>query len=347
MTRPPSPLTMLLSRHTKRREFITLLGGAVAASPMLWPLAARAQRPMRRIAVLMTNVEDDPEGRARAAALRQGLQELGWTEGQNLRIDWRWSGGDVGRIRGYVAELAAHAPDLIVANGAVNLAALKPVIRSVPIVFVVVNDPVGQGFIASLARPGGNITGFTFVEYSMFGKSLELLKQVAPGAVRVGFLFNPDTAPYYDRFLPAFETHARHDAVAVIPARVRTEADIDAAVAKLATAPGGGLIVPSDTYTLVHRAVIVKATARHRIPTIYFYRQLVKEGGLISYGPETADIFRRSASYVDRILKGANPGDLPAQAPAKFELAVNVNTARTLGLDVPPNLLALADEVIE
>jgi ABC-type uncharacterized transport system substrate-binding protein len=328
-----------------RRAFISLLGGAVVA----WPLAARAQRGerVRRIAVLMSNVEDDPEAQARTAAFRQGLQELGWSEGQNLHVDWLWSGGDIGRIRGYATEVAALAPDLVVGNGAANLSAIKEAIRSIPIVFVVVSDPVGQGFISSLGRPGGNITGFSFVEYSMFGKSLELLRQVAPAVTRVAFMFNPDTVPFYDRFLPSFETEARKHSVEVARARVRNEAEIDGAVAELAAAPGGGLIVPPDTYTLVHRGLIVTSAARHRIPAIYSYRQVVKEGGLMSYGPETADIFRRSASYVDRILKGANPAELPAQAPTKFEFGVNLKTATTLGLLVPPTVLALADEVIE
>jgi ABC-type uncharacterized transport system substrate-binding protein len=329
----------------KRREFITLLGGAAA----MWPLAAHAQRGerVRRIAVLMSNVEDDPEAQARTTAFRQGLQELGWSEGQNLHIDWLWSGGDIGRIRGYATEVAALAPDLVVANGAANLSAIKEAIRSIPIVFVVVSDPVGQGFISSLGRPGGNITGFSFVEYSMFGKSLELLRQVAPAVTRVAFMFNPDTVPFYDRFLPSFETEVRKYSVEIARARVRNEAEIDGAVAELAAKPDGGLIVPPDTYTLVHRGVIVRSAARHRIPAIYSYRQVVKEGGLMSYGPETADIFRRSASYVDRILKGANPAELPAQAPTKFEFGVNLKTATTLGLLVPPTVLALADEVIE
>jgi len=295
----------------------------------------------------MSNVEDDPEAQARTTAFRQGLQELGWSEGQNLHIDWLWSGGDVGRIRGYATEVAALAPDLVVANGAANLSAIKEAIRSIPIVFVVVSDPVGQGFFSSLGRPGGNITGFSFVEYSMFGKSLELLRQVAPAVTRVGFIFNPDTVPFYDRFLPSFETEVRKYSVEVARARVRNEAEIDGAVAELAAKPDGGLIVPPDTYTLVHRGVIVRSAARHRIPAIYSYRQVVKEGGLMSYGPETADIFRRSASYVDRILKGANPAELPAQAPTKFEFGVNLKTATTLGLLVPPTVLALADEVIE
>jgi putative tryptophan/tyrosine transport system substrate-binding protein len=297
--------------------------------------------------VMMSNAEGDPEGESRAAALRQGLQELGWMEGQNLRIDWFWSGADLAYVRAYAAELASAAPDLIVANGTVNLNAVKQAVRTTPVVFVVLNDPVGQGFISSLARPGGNITGFTFVEYSMFGKSLELLKQAAPAIARVGFMFNPETAAYYDQFLPSFEEDARRHAVAVTAARVRSDAEIDAAVGSLAAAPVGGLIVPPDTYTLVHREQIMKAAAQHRVPVIYSYRQHVKEGGLMSYGPETADIFRRSAAYIDRVFKGANPGELPAQAPAKFELAVNVKTATALGLTLPPTLLALADEVIE
>src|SRR6516165_11537475 len=288
----------------RRRKFIALVGGAAA-----WPLAARAQQSdrMRRIAVLMNNAEDDPEGQARAAAFRQGLQALGWTEGKNLRIDWYWTAGNVGRIRSDVTELAAHEPDIIVANGRVILAEAVQVIRSIPIVFVLVNHPVGQGFISSLARPGGNVTGFTFFEYSMFGKSLELLKKVAPAVTRVSFIFNPDVSAYYDQFLPVFESDARQYSIKLTIARVGTKAEIDAAIAQLAAAPGGGLMVPPDAYTLVHRDLIVQSTAQHRIPAIYSYRQLIKEGGLMSYGPETSDIFRRSAAYVDRILKGANP----------------------------------------
>jgi ABC-type uncharacterized transport system substrate-binding protein len=335
----------------RRRDFITLLGGAVA-----WPVVARTapaseasgQRDrVRRIAVLMSNAQDDPEGRARAAAFRQGLRELGWTEGHNLRIEWRWAEGDIGRIRDHAAEIAELAPELVVANGTPNLAAVKQVVGAIPVVFVVVNDPVGQGFIASLARPGGNITGFTFVEYSMFGKSLDLLGQVAPAARRIAFLFNPDTSPYYGRFLPSFEAEARTHAVEVAPAHVRSEAEIDATLRELAARPGGGLIVPPDTYTLAHRDLILASAMRYRIPAIHSYRQSAREGGLMSYGPETADIFRRSASYVDRILKGANPGGLPAQTPTKFEFAVNLKTAAALGLPVSPTLLALADEVIE
>jgi len=330
--------------HIQRRQFIVTLGGAAA-----WPLAAHAQQSdgMRRIAVLMNNAENDPEGQARAAAFRQGLQALGWTEGKTLRIDWYWTAGDVGRIRSDVTELAGRLPDIIVANGRVILSEAVQAIRSIPIVFVLVNDPVGEGFISSLARPGGNVTGFTFFEYAMFGKSLELLKMVAPAVRRVSFIFNPDMSAYYGQFLPAFETDARQYSIKLIVDRVGTEAEIDAAVAKLAAAPGGGLIVAPDAYTLVHRAPIVRSTAHHRIPAIYSYQQVIKEGGLMSYGPETSDIFRRSASYIDRIFKGANPAELPAQAPVKFEFAINLKTATTLGLTVPPTVIALADEVIE
>jgi putative ABC transport system substrate-binding protein len=329
----------------RRREFITLLGSMALA----WPLAARAQpaERVRRIAVLMNNAEDDPEGQARAEAFRQGLQALGWIEGKNLRIDWYWTAGDIGRTRSNVTELAGRPPDIIVANGRVTLSEAVQAIRSIPIIFVLVNDPVGQGFISSLARPGGNVTGFTFFEYSMFGKALELLKKVAPAVTRLACIFNPDMSAYYDQFLPAFETDARQYSIKLIIARVGTEAEINAAVAKLAAAPGGGLIVLPDAYTLVHRDLIVQSTAQHRIPAIYSYRQVVKEGGLMSYGPETSDIFQRSASYVDRILKGANPAELPAQAPVKFEFAINLKTATALGLTVPLTVVALADEVIE
>jgi ABC-type uncharacterized transport system substrate-binding protein len=337
---PPAP-----KHGMRRRDFIALAAGIMLARP----LAAHAQRGdrVRRIAVLMSNAEDDPEGRTRAAAFLQGLRDLGWSDGHNLRIEWRWAGGDVGRTRVHAAEIAELAPDLVVANGTANLSAVRQATRSIPIVFVVVNDPVGQGFISSLAHPGGNITGFTFVEYAMFGKSLDLLRQAAPAARRVAFLFNPDTSPYYDRFLPQFETEARAHSVDVTHARVRNESEIDAAVRELAARPGGGLMVPPDTYTLANRGLIVKSAAQYRVPAIFSYRQSVKEGGLMSYAPETADIFRRSASYVDRILKGANPGELPAQAPTKFEFAVNLKTAAALGLPIPPTLLALADEVIE
>jgi putative ABC transport system substrate-binding protein len=328
----------------RRREFISGLLGVAA-----WPLATRAQAPerARRIAVMMTNAEGDPEGVVRAAALREGLADIGWTEGRNLLIDWHWSGGDVARIRTTATQVTAIAPDLIVANGTANLAAIKQASGAIPIVFVVVSDPLGQGFVSNLAQPGGNITGFAFVEYSMFGKSLELLKQLAPGIVRVAFLFNPDTSPYYENFLTSFADATRSSSVAAAGVTIRSEAEIDSAVGNLAATPGGGLIVPPDSYTLVHRGRIVDAASRHHVPAIYSYRQIVTEGGLLSYGPDTVDIFRRAAAYVDHILKGANPADLPVQAPTKFELTVNLRTAAALGLTVPPAIAALADEVIE
>lgn len=335
---------MQQSKRLKRRDFIALLGAAVA-----WPLPLAAQpgERMRRVGVLMSNAEGDPEGQARAAALRQGLAELGWKEGGNLRVDWRWSAGDVGRIRDYAAELVGLAPDLLIANGSPNLGAVHQQTRAIPIVFVLVNDPVSQGSIATLARPGGNVTGFTFLEYSVVAKALEMLKQIAPSISRVGIMFNPQTQPFYDGRFPTFTDDARKLSADIIRTAVGSDAEIEAAIGKLAAQPGGGLLVPPDTYTLVHRATIVKSAAAHRLPVAYSYRQSVREGGLVSYGADTIDIFRRSASYVDRILKGANPGELPAQAPTKFELTINLKTAAALGLTIPANLLALADEVIE
>jgi putative ABC transport system substrate-binding protein len=334
---------MQQSKALNRRAFVALLGAAA------WPsrLVAQPAERTRRIGVLMSNAEGDPEGRARMAALRQGLGELGWKEGGNLRVEWRWSGGDVARVRDYAAELVALAPDLLIANGTSNLAALHQQTRSIPILFVVVNDPLGQGVIANLARPGGNVTGFTFVEYSMVTKALDLLKQNAPAMSRVGIMFNPETQPIYDRHFATFAEDGRKMEVEVLRAAVASDAEIEAAIGKLGGRSGGGLLVPPDAYTLVHRATIMKSAAMHRLPVAYAYRQSVREGGLVSYGADTTDIFRRSASYVDRILKGANPGELPAQAPAKYELAVNLHTAAALGLTVPASLLALADEVIE
>ena len=328
----------------RRRQFITLLGGAA-----VWPLAAYAQQPQRipQIGVQMGVAESDPEGQARIAAFQQGLADLGWADGRNLRVEYRWAAGDVDRIRAHAAELVALAPDVLVGNGTPVLTALRDATRSIPIVFVVVNDPVGQGFIANLARPGGNITGFSFLEYSMVGKSLELLKQLAPSTHRFAVMFNPETTPHYTVFLRSFETVPPPRPLEIKATPIGTEADIEQAVAQIAREPGGGLIVPPDTFTVVHRGLIIRTAAQHRVPAIFSYRQFVREGALIAYGPDTTDIFQRSASYVDRILKGANPGDLPVQAPNKFELAINVKTARRLGLDLPPTLLGLADEVIE
>jgi putative tryptophan/tyrosine transport system substrate-binding protein len=329
-----------------RRDFITLLGGAAAA----WPLAARAEQSeqVRRIGVLMASEQSDPLGQSRFAALRQALADLGWNEGRNLRIEDRWSGAAIDRIQAYAVELVRLAPDVLVGNSTPVLSALRQQTRSIPIVFVIVNDPVAQGFIANLAHPGGNITGFTFFdEIFTIGKSLDLLKHLAPAVVRVGVMFNPDMTGYYTKFLRSFTTGPQSIGVELKAAPVRSIGDIESAAAELAEQPGGGLLVAPDTFTLVHREFIIRLAEQRRLPATFAYRQFVKEGALMSYGPDTVDIFRRSASYVDRILKGANPGHLPAQAPVKYEFAINLNTARTLGLNASPTLLALADEVIE
>ena len=329
----------------KRRAFILALGGAAAS----WPLAARAQQSgrVRRIGVLMSTNQNDPVAQARVAAFREGLAQFGWNEGGNLAIEWRWSGGDIARTREYAAELVRLAPDVLLGNGTPATAALRQATTTIPIVFAVVNDPVAQGFIASMAHPGGNVTGFSFLEYSMVGKSLEMLKQVAPQSARVAVMFNPDTYPYYEIHLKSFEAVARQLSLDLFAAPVRSAAEIDAAIAKLGQQPGSALLVTPDPFMLVHREETIRAAARYRVPATYSYRQHVLEGGLMSYGADATDIFRRSASYIDRILKGTAPSDLPAQAPVKFEIAINLKAAKALGLDVPADLVALADEVIE
>lgn len=327
----------------RRREFIVLLGGATTWSQ----IASAQQARMRRIGMLSAVAESDPVGQRNAAIFRQSLEELGWTEGRNLNIERRWAGGDVVRSRDYAAELVGLGPDLIVAVGTPSVAALKQATRSVPVVFAVVNDPVAQGFIASMAHPGGNITGFSFLEYSMVGKSLEMLKQVASSLTRVAIMFNPDTYPYYKVFLSSFEDTARMLSLEVTEAPIRTPANIEDTIAKLGGQQGSGLLVTPDPFNTVHRNLIMRAAERHRVPASYSYREYVRNGALMSYGADIAAIFRRTATYVDRILKGTNPADLPAQAPAKFELAINLKTAKALGLEVPALLLAQATEVIE
>jgi putative tryptophan/tyrosine transport system substrate-binding protein len=327
----------------RRREFIGLMGSAAAG----WPLGASAQpaEHMRRIGLLLGLTEDDPEANARITAFRHGLEETGWTEGRNVRIDYRFAGGDPGRVRAYVTELVALAPDVIVAHSTPVVAALKQETSTIPIIFVVVNDPVGQGLVTSLARPGGNITGFTFVDFEMIGKCLGLLKEIAPGVARVGLMFDPDLAPYFHVYLREIAALPSRLAIELSEAPVNEASEIEAIIAKLG--PRGGLIVGPDPFTVVNREVITKSAERHRLPAIYTLRQEVLEGALMSYGPDTADIFQRSASYVDRVLRGANPKDLPVQAPTKFELVINMKTAKALGLDVPSTLSARADEVIE
>ena len=335
-----------MSDNMRRRQFISLLGGAAA----MWPYAARAQQVdrMRRIGFIQVVAENDPEAQARITALQQGLAALDWVEGRNLRIIYRFAAaGDAARIQTHVAELVNSAPDLIVASGTPVIAALKQATSTIPIVFAIVNDPVGQGFITSLARPGGNITGFTMIEFEMVGKWLELLKEMAPAVRRAALIFNPETGPFYPVFLRQFGAVPASIGTELAAAPVHNRADLEATVATLAREPDGGLIVAADAFNAAHRPLIMELVERHRLPAIYYLRQAVAEGGLMSYGPDLADIVRRSASYVDRILKGANPADLPVQQPTKFELAINLKTAKALGLKPPSTLLARADEVIE
>ena len=326
----------------RRRHFLTLLGGAAA-----WPLAARAQQAdrMRRIGVLMSTA-DDPEGHARVTAFREELRKFGWTEGRNVRIDYRWTAGDADRYRTYAAELVNSAPDVILANGSPAVAALRQETRDIPIVFAAVVDPVSQGFVASLAHPGSNVTGFTNIEFTVVGKMLELLKGVAPNVTRAAVMFNPVTGFFVSGYLRSLEVSSQSPTIAVA-ATVRDEAEIEGTVAKLAREPGGGLIVPPEPFTVNHHKLIMALAEQHRLPAIYAYRSFVGEGGLMSYGPDPYDIFGRAASYVDRILRGAKPSDLPVQQPTKFELVLNLKTAKALGLDVPLQLQQLADEVIE
>ena len=328
----------------KRRNFIALLGGVAA-----WPLAAHAQQPERvpRISVLLGLADNRPETRSRVKALQKGLRDLGWVEGRNIRIDYRYAASDPKLIREYAAELVRLMPDVIVANTTPVLSTLRHATSTIPIVFAVVNDPVGQGFISSAAHPGGNVTGFSFIEPELVGKWLAMLKDVVPNLSRTSLMFNPAMAPYYDVYVRSFETAPRSIKAEMIAAPVRDASEIEAIVIKLARDPGNGLIAAADPFIIDNIKAIAQLTLQHRLPAISVYQQFVTDGGLISYGPDTADIFRRAAGYVDRILKGAKPADLPLQAPDKFELAINLKTAKALGLTVPPMLLATADEVIE
>ena len=329
----------------RRREFITLLGGAAAA----WPFAAHAQQPerMRRVSMLLGLAEKDPEAIGRVKAFRLGMRDLGWIEGRNVEIEYRFAGTNLESINRHVAELVRLAPDVIVAHSTPVMAVLRPATSTIPIVFVLVNDPVSQGFISSLAHPGRNITGFSFIDFEIVGKWINLLRDVKPNVSRVALMFNPDTAPYYDVYLRSFKALPQQTSVEVQAAQVRSVAEVDLAVAELGREPGSGLIAASDPFILAVRGAILKAANQHRVPLISPYRQFVIEGSLMSYGPDTADIFRRSSSYVDRILKGESPANLPAQSPNKFELVVNLKTAKALGLSLRESFLLLADEVIE
>jgi putative tryptophan/tyrosine transport system substrate-binding protein len=328
----------------RRREFITLLGGAAVA----WQSAARAQQPeqMRRIGVLMNRATDDPEDQAYLAAFRQALQQLGWPEGRNVQIDYRWASGDADLVRKHAAELVALAPDVILAAGSPSVAALQRVTRSLPIVFVRVADPVGGGLVDSLARPGGNVTGFMQFEYSFSGKWLELLKQIAPQVTRAAVLRNPDNRAGTGQFA-AIQSMAQSLGVELRPVDTRDAGEIERAVAAFARSPNSGLIVTPSATTGGNRDLIVTLAARHKLPAVYADRSDAASGGLVSYGVDRVDQFRRAAGYVARILKGEKPSELPVQAPVKFELTINLKTAKALDLPIPRSLLERADEVIE
>jgi putative ABC transport system substrate-binding protein len=330
----------------KRRQFITLLGGAAA-----WPLAARAQPPdqARRIGVLMGGLlATDPQGQARVAAFREGLRQLGWTEGRDVRIDYRWEASDTTVMQQFAKELVALQPDLILANSTPATAALLQQTRSTPVIFVQVVDPVGRRFVASLNRPGGNVTGFVNVEPTMAGKWVDLLKDIAPRVDRVGFLYSPATATYAEDYLDSLKAAAaRSFAMEVANAPVRDKSEIEPAIAAWARESNGGLIVLPDVFTTSHRGEIIALAARYRIPAVYAFRYFAELGGLLSYGNEPLDLFRRAASYANSILRGTKPSDLPVQVPVKFELVINLQTAKALGLTVPLILQMTADEIIE
>jgi ABC-type uncharacterized transport system substrate-binding protein len=326
----------------RRREFITLVGSAAG-----WPLAALAQgsQKLRRVSVLIGLELDDSFAKIRLRAFRLAMRDLGWIEGRNIEIEYRFTGTDAESIKRHVAEVIRLAPEVIVANSTPVMLALRPATSTIPVVFSVVNDPVGQGYISNLAHPGGNITGFSFIEPEIVGKWVSLLSDVKPDLSRIALMFNPNTAPYYERYLRSFKAPSKQSAVEVSAARVQTEADVERAIAGLSS--GAGLVAGADPYIIHVRETILKKAAEHRVPVIAPFRQFVEEGFLMSYGPDVPEIFRRSAAYVDRILKGEKPADLPVQSPDKFELVVNLRTARTLGLSIRESFLLLADEVIE
>jgi len=327
----------------RRRDFMKIIGSAAGG----WPFAARAQQPQqtRRIGVLMAQAADDPEGQARLAAFLQGLRELGWIEGRNVQLDYRWGGIDVARIRRAAVELAALTPDVILAGGGQVMGPLQEATRTVPIVFTQTADPLGAGFVASLARPGGNATGFTNFDYGLSGKWLEFLRDLVPSVTRAAVLrdaTNPGTGQW-----DAIQAVASPWGVEINPIDVRERAEIERGVSAFAAGSNRGLIVPSSGFAIVHRELIIALAARHRLPAVYPFRFYAIEGGLISYGPDPIDPHRRAAQYVDRILKGQKPADLPVQPPTKYELVINMKTAKALGLDIPKTLLVRADEVIE
>jgi putative ABC transport system substrate-binding protein len=326
----------------RRREFIAGLGGAAA-----WPLAARAQQGgrVRRIGVLNAGDENDPAAKTFDSAFTKALADLGWTNGRNVRMDLRWGGDDINRIRGFVQELVGLQPDIILTGGTPATAAFQRETRTIPIVFAGVADPVASGLVARLNQPGGNITGFANYEASLAGKWLELLSEIAPGLKRAAIMFNPDSAPV-SAHMPAFEAAARSLKVEPIIAPVHSDAEIETVIIAVGREPRGGLVVPGG-FTFTHRAPIISAAARNNVPAVYSLSAFARDGGLLSYGTDRVDIWRRAASYVDRILRGEKPGDLPVQFPTKFEMVLNLKTAKALGLTVPPSIMLRADEVIE
>jgi putative tryptophan/tyrosine transport system substrate-binding protein len=330
----------------RRRQFITLLGGAAAS----WPVAARAQRPeqMRRIGYLSSNAESDPQAGPFLSAFKEGMRQLGWIDGTNIKIEARWAAADLNRMAVLAKELVSLQPDLIVGQATPVIAALQRETKSIPIVFVIVSDPIGSGYVSSLASPGGNTTGFVNLEASMAGKWIELIKEVAPGVTRVAVIFNPDTAPhayYQSAIIPA----ARSQSVEAIEVPVRSVAEIDKSLEEFNRLPGGGIVIMPDTFTSLREVFgrVIAIAGRDRIPAIYPYRYMADAGGLMSYGTDNSDLFRRAATYVDRILKGVAPAELPVQLPTKFEFVVNIKSARQQGFDIPLKLNAFADYVIE
>ena len=328
----------------RRRDFIALVGGAAA-----WPLVARAQQPpqIRRIGLLTIIPEGDPQSRADRDALGSGLHALGWIAGHNIDLEYRWSDGDEALLRKFAAELVATSPDVLMTEGTAALAAVKRETKSIPTIFVNVSDPVGQGFVASLARPGGNATGFTLFEFSMATKWVEILRELVPAVKRIGFLFNPVGYAYANLFLQAVRAAAESFKIDVNPIPVEEDAQIERSLAALGQQPDNGLITLHDPFTIKRRDLVIAQVARYRIPAVYTLRAFALSGGLVSYGVDLADPWRQAAAYVDRILKGANPGGLPVQQPTKFELVINLKTAKALNLTMPQALLVAADEVIE
>jgi putative ABC transport system substrate-binding protein len=328
----------------RRREFMAALGGAAVA----WPLAARAQQGdrVRRIGVLMGRDENDPGAKAYVSAFTQALADLGWTDGRNVRMEVRWAGGDINRVRALAQELVGLQSDIILANSTPPTVALQRETRTIPIVFVNVADPVASGIVAGFNQPGGNTTGFANYEASLAGKWLELLSEIAPGLKRAAIMFNPDTAPV-STYMPPFETAARSLRVEPIIAPVHGDEEIETAITALGRDPGAGLVVMSDVFMTVHRAPIISAAARNNVPAVYAQSYHARDGGLLSYGTDQLDTFRHAASYVDRILRGAKPAELPVQLPTKFEMVLNLKTAKALGLAVPPSIMLRATEVIE